>query len=108
VSPLAEEEDVYCCLGAACELYQEVTGDQIRGVDQTGNATFDDQGLYLPLKVQEWLGLSSNIGRFDKAINGKGEHSGKVNNLAQCNDDNFTFDEIADIIESEPPGLFKD
>jgi hypothetical protein len=85
----------FCCLGVACEL-----------AVRAGVIPSDDDGDYagqygtLPLAVQDWLGLASKRGDFDK--------QGEVADLTELNDERgFKFYQIARIIESEPKGLFR-
>ena len=100
----------YCCLGVACDLYAKETGqgewldleileDQI-GV--RGAITFrvnEWEGRYtLPSEVQGWLGLSEEAGKYLDP---------DWVSLADLNDLNTPFDQIADIIESQPTGLFE-
>jgi hypothetical protein len=97
------EPDSYCCLGVACVLAIE-SGIQLDTVDAGGLRRYADPGgqgsiNYLPETVQAWLGLSNSQGLY------KGENY-KVQSLADDNDKRKTFSEIADIIESEPDGLF--
>jgi hypothetical protein len=53
----------------------------------------------LPPIVKEWLGLETVTGRYFPS---------NLMFLSKNNDKGKTFEEIADIIESEPPGLFKE
>lgn len=48
----------------------------------------------LPEKVRRWVGLNDASGEFENG------------SLVELNDNGKTFQEIADIIESEPAGLF--
>jgi hypothetical protein len=82
--------DLFCCLGAACELYRLHAG----GPEWDGGL-YMEWSTVLPETVQAWLGLRSNTGIYSRS-----------NKLALDNDSGKTFAEIADIIESEPPGLF--
>ena len=75
----------YCCLGVACEL--AIDSGIISSYESTDNG--------LPEEVQNALGLRFSIGVY-----------GKNTSLAGINDKGATFNEIADIIESEPGGLF--
>ena len=86
----------YCCLGVACEVARE------NGVDLKVNQIrdrlyYNGDTLCLPLVVINWLGLSTNTGEFEND-----------QSLTSINDDGATFEEIADIIRSEPKGLFID
>ena len=71
----------YCCLGVACKLYP-------------GKLPALRDFARLPDEVQEWLGLNSDSGEFGEQC------------LAKINDEGASFAEIADLIESEPEGLF--
>ena len=84
----------YCCLGVACDLYEKETGHLLPK---------DDNGYYFSGVlsgafgvVKNWLGLSDREGGL----------SGPIISLAIANDQGKTFEEISDIIESEPNGLF--
>ncbi len=101
----------HCCLGVACELYQEEVGGLDIKIDKEmidGRfVTFADfnpgeftQGVtVLPECVGEWLGLNDISGGF------RDEHKAS-HSLASLNDNGKSFDQIADAIESEPNGLF--
>lgn len=83
----------YCCLGVACEVYQTVVG----GLEiNKARTSFNEETGTLPSPVQSWLRLSSVIGTFEESND----------SLANHNDEGDTFSEIADLIESEPQGLF--
>lgn len=80
----------YCCLGVACDLYG--------GTWQKPGA--DAHYFDLPSPVKKWLGLASSDGSY-------GHRCGYRTSLLMDNDvQGRTFAEIADIIESEPKGLF--
>ena len=87
----------YCCLGVACELavkagvIPEPVEDESRGCLVYGGEDYE----VLPQQVQEWLGLRTSKGDF-----------GDGDSLTQRNDDGEDFQEIADLIEGEPPHLF--
>ena len=85
----------YCCLGVACELYQQHVGGLV--ITQHLNRTlYNGEGELLPPIVQAWLGLRNPSGQ---------HYSGQ---LTEDNDDGKSFLEIADIIEARPVGLFDD
>lgn len=90
--------DGYCCLGVACKLYEDETGVALPKTGKRYTRT-TLQGAYHP--VAEWVGL--------RCENGTYTHNGCVLGacLAEDNDTGKTFPEIADIIESEPDGLFQ-
>ena len=93
------KHDNYCCLGVACELYRRETGNGEWWQVTQGKYTFISDSYefvtVLPSTVAYWLGLHTEAGEF-----------GVEDSLADMNDTGKTFDEIADVIESEPVGLF--
>ena len=90
--------DAYCCLGVACELFRQTYGKGRWKETANGDFYFsigrERAGGFLPIRVRDALGLDDIGGRYDDG------------SLAALNDRGATFAEIADIIESEPPGLF--
>lgn len=86
-------DNSYCCLGVACELYRRENGGEWRHLGNGRFSFFDVAGL-LPNEVQCWLGLR----RCDGFYGGS--------SLVGGNDGGYSFAEIADLIESEPEGLF--
>ena len=90
----------YCCLGVACEVAEENGVPLIVRVEEDFTISFDGKTRNLPEGVQSWLGLQNSVGGM--VARNRDEHS-----LTQMNDSAyFSFDQIADIIESEPEGLF--
>lgn len=85
----------YCCLGVACELYQQEVGDLSVTYDEDdGYYRYDGDRSLLPSKVANWLDLTDQSGSFGNTA------------LTTKNDCGASFEEIADIIESRPNGLF--
>jgi uncharacterized protein YdbL (DUF1318 family) len=84
--------DAMCCLGVACDLSATDVGGQWDGYVFAVSGERKD--ALLPEAVREWLGFSDQAGAY-------GDDS-----LSDKNDTGATFAEIADIIESEPEGLF--
>jgi hypothetical protein len=86
----------FCCLGIACELASQegVTTKKVAFRDNHEVLPYDGNVLSLPTSVKKWLGLRLELGQY-----GNGS-------LAHLNDTDKTFAEIADVIESEPVGLF--
>jgi len=83
------EDNTFCCLGVACEIARKSGLDLTVG--QLGTSvSYDSHVDYLPLRVQNWLGVDS----FNPRLNGT---------LAtELNDFNrASFAEIADAIEVE-------
>ena len=87
--------DAYCCLGVACAVYQQVVGGLAIRVHVAGIISYNNRRTILPPVVQEWLGLSTDEGAYEQA-----------GTLSLDNDRGKTFQEIADIIEARPAGLF--
>ena len=92
----------FCCLGVACDIYMKDTGDgEWDGSDYFHSACLSDcSGTGLPCIVMEWIGIVSNDGSYTE----QGEEWNL--SLANHNDNDKPFSYIADIIESEPDGLF--
>lgn len=89
-----KDEYGHCCLGVACEVYQEEVGDLDEKLAH-GIYCFDNCRSHLPIKVVNWLNLQFDDGEYKEGY------------LTTKNDTGSTFEEIADIIESEPEGLFR-
>lgn len=85
------ENGRYCCLGVLARL--AVKEGVIKKI----------LGCHLEPSVMEWAGIRTPLGMYD-------ENSKVVSDLANQNDGYNvkakTFKQIADIIESEPKGLF--
>lgn len=88
---LLTRDGAYCCLGVACAIAEDA------GLDLPN---WHDDGA-LPWEVRQWLGMKSQWGNFliDGQLLGT--------ELTVLNDNGSTFAEIAEIIESEPEGLFE-
>lgn len=106
------EEHSYCCLGVACELfmYHESAGALLsRNAEDTDITEeksaiairYDDTAEVAPNIVKEWLGLKNQVGGYSDE-NGVDtlSKSGIKLSLATLNDKGYTFEAIADIIES--------
>jgi hypothetical protein len=101
------DENSYCCLGVACELYAQEHSMRIinrfSDVREGNIKEYDGASNYLPSSVQNWLGLTVNNGCYYSSAGGGCETCW----LSSKNDDvGMTFTQIADLIESEPEGLF--
>jgi hypothetical protein len=101
-----DSEDRYCCLGVACKLAVEggvmVSTDQ-HTQDGVITHTYDQNASLLPTSVIKWLGLKECDGTY---LKDDGDFS---STLAEDNDEHdFTFEQIADVIERQPEGLFAD
>lgn len=100
------EDDSFCCLGVACELYRREHPDE---GDWIENETIYEECRVLPHRVQRWLGFTYKDGQFysDTLPHtwSDGLYSGGTT-LADLNDSGCSFEGIANTIESEPDGLF--
>lgn len=99
------EQDTYCCLGVACEVFIEnggpLTKERVLGDELSSTLTsYDTNNGLLPAKVQSWLGISG-MGSFVTPIelpfpNGKE----LCTSLISANDHfRAPFNVIADLIE---------
>lgn len=90
-------EDRFCCLGVACILYIEAGNKLKTGVakDTSKAITYGGKAGTLPKPVREWLGLRTSEGIYNNWFS-----------LTKDNDGGKRFPKIANIIESEPKGLF--
>lgn len=89
---LRSTDDRYCCLGVLCDL----AGVEWR-VDYCRRYRAGDMFSVAPRQAMDFVGLADNA-----AIFGGGDA------LSSQNDRGISFDKIADVIESNPPGLFID
>lgn len=80
-------EGGFCCLGVLCDLYIKENNEEWK-IDGGGDY-FYEQYKYPPLSVVEWAGLVSEN---PIVCNGKTD-------LGYLNDNESTFNEIADLIE---------
>lgn len=99
--------DEWCCLGVGCDLYDKAGNEIERLPDEDpplGSKhdceRFNGKKGTLPREVKEWLGLSDRMGGF------RPQKDGDSSSLTMLNDAGVRFAEIADLIESEPAGLF--
>lgn len=91
-------EDGFCCLGVACEVAIENGVEINKTIVATGRILYDHNETLLPDSVRKWLNLSSCGSNYVTR--------NSAEQLTHDNDSGKTFTEIADIIESEPEGLF--
>lgn len=93
----------FCCLGVACDLYSRHAGDGRWNEAHfvLGDDTDNGYVTLLPEEVRAWLGLRTDNGEWP--IPGD---EPKTKALTSTNDGGATFEEIAEIIESRPKGLF--
>jgi hypothetical protein len=106
--------DEFCCLGVACDLYaqeHDLKWSPASNVAPVvGSLSLLGQASHLPIEVILWLGMQNAFGRhWPQKMHGEEEEEGEeeeTTSLSILNDLGKTFEEIADIIESEPDGLF--
>lgn len=99
---LRSADDEYCCLGVLCEL--AVKHGVIGPAEQKNEYSYgygpnSEWFGALPPKVAGWAGLRHSNGSY---------YGGNGGSLTDLNDGGTSFAEIADVIESEPEGLFKE
>ena len=102
-----DNESRFCCLGVACDLYRNegggewVTSRCDPSVYSFNRCDFSSTHV-LPGEVAAWLGLISTDGVFKSPSKYELDTS-----LMILNDfDKLNFSEIANVIESQPEGLF--
>jgi hypothetical protein len=93
---LGREDGSRCCLGVACDIAAEQGIVTKRLIFKNGNIyAYNGHAEGVPLAAIKFFGLSSEEGLYLKT------------SLVEDNDSRrLTFAQIADIIESEPEGLF--
>lgn len=79
--------DEFCCLGVLCDLHSKETGDKW---DLKSQPKYGSESEALPQNVINWADLSSINPDF-----------GPMQTLAEANDGDATFEEIAQIIEDK-------
>lgn len=95
-------EDSYCCLGIACEV-AIANGVAVKKTDAGNSTEYDSRTGGLPESVRQWLGLDIDTGHFEKSLEIGDQLIGSLVSLNDNTD--WTFKQIADLIESEPEGL---
>lgn len=96
----------FCCLGVACDLYAKrgqcygswMEDNTFEVLQEDGNTRYLETELNR--SISDWLGLQKNEATYQRP-DALPEWC-----LIRDNDEGKTFAEIADIIESEPEGLF--
>ena len=114
--------DSYCCLGVACDLAgvewkgtttpnffyeEEIAGPTSFLTNSEGKTPFI---INLSPKVIDYYGFTNASGEFSDEISLDGVlRENEEHSLIELNDGRgFTFDQIADFIETEPKGLFNE
>ena len=91
--------DKFCCLGVACDLYDESGWEDCHVNQCVYRANGVAYDVDLPLAVRTWLGLRDEIGTFELSPD-------EGSSLEHANDGGATFEEIADLIEKYQDQLF--
>ena len=97
-SGILRDENGYCCLGVACDLYDSTKWVKVV-IDGGVEYEYMGDNAVLPDEIQLHYGLSYRTGSF------RVNERLPSNSLIEENDDSTPFSTIADIIESEPEGL---
>jgi len=84
----------FCCLGVLCDLYLKNVGYDKLPVKVFNNKTVSYDGVeaVLPPVVQDWAGMRTPVG----SLPDPDENT----SLAELNDNGFSFEELAKVIES--------
>ena len=115
---LKNEKDQFCCLGVATDLFKRNLGKWDNKVHPQFIAKDELVSVsYLPTPIRDVLGLGDKEGNFrwedvSQALKKKiwketKGTEGVFGNLAELNDAGVSFKTIADLIETEPEGLFE-
>lgn len=97
----------YCCLGVACKVFEEVTGEKIKKLDNGFILSFD-QTLEDAPSVIEAFGFKGDEGEFNSDIEvGDADYA----SLASMNDGGpgrpkLTFKQIAEAVRKNPKKVF--
>lgn len=93
----------YCCLGVGCEL----SGASKDGTDNSRLAhSFDDEYRKAPQRTVDWLGLKSPWGFFGGHDHLDCKDGFRAGDLADANDHETTFPEIAAFCRENPSIVF--
>lgn len=90
IGQLKDENDQYCCLGVACDVYRKATGKG-RWTRKSNRYSFGESLAYLPLEVVKWFGLDDE----DPTLRGNREIATVVNDVHRN-----SFNEIAKMVRA--------
>jgi len=76
----------YCCLGVLCDISEVSEWDSYN--------EYENNNMFLPESVKEWAGMSSDVGKFPDS------DGPRYSTLMSKNDSGSSFNEIADLIET--------
>ena len=92
-----EDRKQLCCLGVACEIYRQQTGNSVW--ELVGDEWyFLGETSVLPIAVANWFKMVDTEGSF--------LNDGAVNGLLDANDKGYSFAQIADMVESHSSEIF--
>lgn len=90
-----QQDGKFCCLGRLCELAVREGVIKSPGISKFDISFYDDNLTNLSLKVQEWSGITDSEALLNQPI-------GIHRCLIELNDKaNYTFAQIADVIEEQ-------
>lgn len=100
--------DQFCCLGVACKVFDDANpGVLIISPSATSrHLKYDSELGFLPERVIEWLGLAEGNSNGMYYMSPEERAAEEYMSLINLNDTGASFEEIADVIESEPIGMF--
>lgn len=92
----------YCCLGVLCDVYEKDTGKKLPRLESGGFDAYKENLKALP-QVQEWVELNHREGKFNNSLT---DTPSSVLTILNDMYSEWDFNKLADLIESEPEGLF--
>lgn len=106
------DDNGFCCLGVLCDLYLKerkkgwlaITALPADSNDEIECYTLPSSGSQcevLPTKVAEWAGFTDDFSELDGAICPWIARNGKQVTLSDLNDQDYSFEEIAQIIKEK-------
>lgn len=107
---LRSNDDEFCCLGVLCDQMQKAgvmpfwETIKMDGIEDTSYRCAGEI-THLPIQAAELVGLTTPDGAF-KADSKYPPTVRVTSSLMLWNDEGKTFEEIANLIESRPAGLF--
>jgi len=93
----------HCCLGVLCDVIgMKPRLKRIRVTNGDMMYYFGNHCDFTPYKAMQSVGLRSSDGSWEPD-----DEEDQTPSLSHINDNGFSFNDIADIIESEPDGMFR-
>lgn len=92
----------FCCLGVACEMFLE-NDVPLRFEEKSTMVFYGESHQFLPSELWRELRLYSAAGKINK------EHlSIRFSSLAELNDNDYSFEQIANLLEKHPEAFFSE